>query len=99
MPLKKLITSELITPPPVIIKLMLSPNKLSRISFRNFFLNALAKSGTTRFTLAHLSRHNNRPDLAFQTARAALTESGMLEGADYLLRVADPEDTRGVMIF
>ncbi len=62
-------------------------------------LAALAKHGTTRFTLAHLSRHNNRPDLAFQAARAALSENGLLEGADYLLRVASPEDMRGVMIF
>lgn len=62
-------------------------------------LAALAKSGTTRFVLAHLSRHNNRPELAFHTARTALSDGGLLEGADYLMRVASPEDTRGVMIF
>lgn len=62
-------------------------------------LAALAKSGTTRFVLAHLSRHNNRPDLALATARGALSQNGLLEGADYLLRVAAPEDERGVMVF
>ncbi len=62
-------------------------------------LATLAKQGSTRFTLAHLSRHNNRPDLAYQTAHTALSKSGLLEGVDYLLHVASPEDTRGVMIF
>ncbi len=62
-------------------------------------LVGLAKSGTTRFVLAHLSQHNNRPDLALSTARTALSEGGLLEGADYLLRVASPEDTRGIMVF
>ncbi len=62
-------------------------------------LAGFAKTGTSRFVLAHLSRHNNRPELARTTAQQALSESGLLEGADYLLRVAAPEDCSGVMIF
>lgn len=62
-------------------------------------LYGLAESGATRFVLAHLSRQNNIPDLAYRTARAALSGRGLLEGADYLLRVAAPEDAYGVMIF
>lgn len=62
-------------------------------------LYPLAEKGTTRFVLAHLSRQNNLPDLAYRTARSALSAKGLLEGADYLLRVAAPEDALGVMIF
>ena len=62
-------------------------------------LYGLAQNGTTRFVLAHLSRQNNLPDLAYRTACSALSEKGLLEGADYLLRVAAPEDVFGLMIF
>lgn len=62
-------------------------------------LYPLARQGTARFVLSHLSEQNNRPDIAYRTARDALSEQGLLEGADYLLRVAAPEDTHGVMIF
>ena len=34
---------------------------------------ALAESGTARIVLGHLSRENNRPELAYETSRAALT--------------------------
>lgn len=62
-------------------------------------LFALAQNGASRFVLAHLSRENNRPELAFETARAALASHGLLQGADYVLRVAAPSDTAGVMVF
>ena len=62
-------------------------------------LFGLARGGTTRFVLAHLSRQNNLPDLAYRTARSVLSGNGLLEGADYILRVAAPEDAYGVMIF
>ena len=48
----------------------------------------LAANGTTRFFLAHLSRENNVPELALQTAKAALTCGGFEFGSDYLLEVA-----------
>lgn len=59
----------------------------------------LAQNGATRFVLAHLSQQNNRPDLAYQVSRRALGAAGLLEGADYVLRVAAPADERGVMVF
>lgn len=62
-------------------------------------LYRLAQSGTARFMLAHLSRENNRPDLAYRTARTALAGMGLLEGADFILRVAAPVDTAGLLRF
>ena len=53
-------------------------------------LPSLAESGTTRFVLSHLSRENNTPDRARQTAVQALTASGMTAGVDYLLSVSEP---------
>lgn len=52
------------------------------------FLPELVRSGTTRLVLAHLSRENNYPTLAMESARAALTAEGFRENEDYLLSVA-----------
>ncbi len=62
-------------------------------------LTALAAGGTTRFILAHLSRENNLPDLAYHTAENALTAGGLRAGYDYRLSVAAPADTAGVVVF
>ena len=51
----------------------------------------LLESGTTRFCLAHLSRDNNMPRLAYQTTYSEMQLSGATEGSDYLLRVAGGE--------
>ncbi|MBS5480048.1 MAG: MBL fold metallo-hydrolase [Acutalibacteraceae bacterium] len=51
-------------------------------------LTALAQNGTTRFVLAHLSRENNLPEIAYMTAQAALCGAGMQENIDFLLQVA-----------
>lgn len=51
-------------------------------------LTALAQNGTTRFVLAHLSRENNLPEIAYMTAQAALSGAGMQENIDFLLQVA-----------
>ncbi len=61
-------------------------------------LRALVNKGTTHFVLAHLSRENNTPEIAFNTATAALNEMGALENRDYILRVAAPENKSGMMI-
>jgi phosphoribosyl 1,2-cyclic phosphodiesterase len=58
-------------------------------------LDSLVRSGATRFILAHLSRENNTPDLAFQTALCALKMSGMKQGKDFELFVAPRENTDG----
>ena len=62
-------------------------------------LAALVAGGTSRLILGHLSRENNRPELAYLTARQTLTEAGFSEGTDYLLAVAEPESTKGVIRF
>lgn len=48
----------------------------------------LVKSGTTRIILAHLSRENNYPALAYETSKANLAGNGMAENIDYMLYVA-----------
>ena len=57
-------------------------------------LRALVNRGTTQFVLAHLSEHNNTPELAFNTSVSALSEMGALIDRDYLLDVATPENER-----
>jgi phosphoribosyl 1,2-cyclic phosphodiesterase len=52
------------------------------------FLPQLLQSGTGRFTLAHLSRNNNTPELAYATAKAAFDAIGAKLGIDYELQVA-----------
>ena len=55
-------------------------------------LPELLKSGTTRFVLGHLSRHNNLPMIALSASRAALADAGAEENRDYLLTAAKPQD-------
>ncbi|MCI8497573.1 MAG: MBL fold metallo-hydrolase [Clostridiales bacterium] len=62
-------------------------------------LPALAQSGVTRFVLGHLSRENNFPDIARQTALCSFSEHGMREGTDFTLTVAPQENEEKVMIF
>ncbi|MDR3314415.1 MAG: MBL fold metallo-hydrolase [Oscillospiraceae bacterium] len=55
------------------------------------FLRELLRSGTGRFYLAHLSKENNTPQLAYETARLALAEEGAKPGLDFELAVAGVE--------
>ncbi|MBQ3151722.1 MAG: MBL fold metallo-hydrolase [Clostridia bacterium] len=48
----------------------------------------LLEGGTTRFCLAHLSKENNIPSLAYQSTYSELTQIGAVEGRDYRLSVA-----------
>lgn len=59
------------------------------------FLPELARSGTKRFLLAHLSRENNTPGLAHDAALAALTGAGYTAGSGFWLEVAQPENLQG----
>lgn len=61
-------------------------------------LCGLAASGTTRFVLAHLSAENNTPELAYQTSLCSLTLSGLRQGTDFELYVAQRENTEGKTI-
>ena len=55
----------------------------------------LAKRGTARFLLAHLSRENNTPRIAFDTSSAALSALSMRRGVDYELYVAPVYNEEG----
>lgn len=54
-------------------------------------LPKLVDSGTTRIILGHLSRENNRPQIARSAAVAALMDKKMVENSDYKLFVAPPK--------
>lgn len=62
------------------------------------FLPELVKSGARRLLLAHLSRENNTPGLARETALAALCRTGFVENVDFLLDTASPENPDGKTI-
>lgn len=59
------------------------------------YIKELAQGGTTRFVLSHLSRENNMPHIARQTAVCALSEIGLEENSDYRLYVSAPENEGG----
>lgn len=52
------------------------------------FITELIESGTTHFTLGHLSKENNIPALAYRTSQSALECIGAVENRDYILKVA-----------
>ena len=54
-------------------------------------------SGTTRIILAHLSRENNRPELARNATIAALMDKSMVENQDYILNFAPPKLGKAVI--
>ncbi len=60
-------------------------------------LRALVNKGSTHFVLAHLSRENNTPTLAYNTSIEALREMGALENRDFILKVAEPENQDGLI--
>lgn len=62
------------------------------------FAKELLNSGTTRFVLSHLSRENNLPSIARQTTISALSEINAKEVEDYLLYVAQQENSKGAII-
>ena len=59
----------------------------------------LVEGGTTRLFLGHLSRENNTPELAEQTALSAMQIAGMREGFDFTLGVCPPANTKKAVIF
>lgn len=62
------------------------------------FAKELLQSGTTRFVLSHLSRENNVPEIARQSAIAALGELGAKPEVDYRLYVSKPENDGGLIV-
>lgn len=62
------------------------------------FAKELVENGTTRLVLSHLSRENNVPEIARQTAVCALAEIGAGENSDYRLYVSKPEGNGGFIV-
>ncbi len=62
------------------------------------YIKELAQSGTTRFVLSHLSRENNMPHIARQTALSALGEIGLKEDIDFRLFVSSAENEGKVIV-
>lgn len=60
-------------------------------------LCALVNKGTTHVVLAHLSRENNTPELAYKTNTETLMDIGAMENRDYILKVAEPENSDGII--
>ncbi len=56
-------------------------------------LCSIVNKGSTHFILAHLSRENNTPELAYNTSICALRNMGALENRDFILKIAEPENT------
>lgn len=57
----------------------------------------LVRTGTTRMLLAHLSRENNIPILAEQTALCELDMNGLKRNTDYILEVIPPEGGKTII--
>ena len=55
------------------------------------FACRLVGGGTKHILLAHISRENNTPELAYLTVRTALDKAGYQEGEDYTLAAAKPD--------
>lgn len=62
-------------------------------------LPELVRSGATRIALAHLSQHNNTPQLAERTALDALAAQEIGVGRDCLLWVAEPTGRQPIVYF
>lgn len=62
-------------------------------------LPRLVKEGTTRIFLAHLSRENNLPQLAYQTSLTALEGVGMRENIDFKLDIAPINQPQKITTF
>lgn len=63
------------------------------------FLPKLVQSGTKRFVLAHLSRENNMPEIAYAESVNELSARGMTLQSDYTLTVAPVETDGSSVIF
>ncbi|MCL2637110.1 MAG: MBL fold metallo-hydrolase [Oscillospiraceae bacterium] len=61
------------------------------------FLAELVGHGTTRIILGHLSRENNKPEIAYESALTRLSKSGALINKDYILEIA-PVETEGRVV-
>ncbi len=84
-------------PPELKMRIMSDRGHLSNISAANELKNLL-NGGTNRFILAHLSQHNNTPNLARSAATASLLDLGAKASIDYILNVAAPKGNEVVYL-
>lgn len=63
------------------------------------FLPKLVESGTKRIVLAHLSKENNMPEIAYAESNNALSSRGMRADSDFTLEVAPVESSGMSVIF
>lgn len=62
-------------------------------------LVTLAQNGCRNFSLCHISKENNTPELALENVRAAMHEAGFAEGRDFTLQAAMRNETSPVFVF
>jgi phosphoribosyl 1,2-cyclic phosphodiesterase len=62
-------------------------------------LPLLVRAGTRHIFLAHLSRENNMPQLACQTARKALAAANLRENIDFTMNVAPVCQPQSITVF
>ena len=68
---------------------------LSNEDAANFCID-LINNGTERILLAHLSKENNFPELAYETAKSILTQNNMIVGQDVKLDVLLREEVSDI---
>jgi len=78
-------------PMPLKVRILSDSGHISNLSCAAE-LKGLLESGTARFILGHLSQQNNTPLLARSCAEAALIDIGAVNGKDYRLTVAAPQN-------
>ncbi len=83
-------------PPHLKTRILSEKGHLSNISC-SAELSKLIDSGLTRIILGHLSRENNKPEIARSSAIAALMDKRMVEDSDYTLCIAPPKNGRSVI--
>ena len=64
---------------------------LSNEDAANFCVE-LIKEGTERILLAHLSKENNFPELAYETSKGILTQNDIIVGQDVKLDVLSRDE-------
>ncbi len=60
-------------------------------------LAKLVDTGTERIILGHLSRENNRPEIARGCTTASLMDKKMIEDSDYTLYIAPPKNGKAII--
>lgn len=76
-------------------RVMSEVGHLSNEDAANFCVE-LIKEGTERILLAHLSKENNFPELAYETSKGILTQNNIIVGQDVKLDVLQREEVSDI---